>query len=80
MFSKQKASALNKVKRGVDTIQLADEIFELLRDKNVTAYEATQAWEFVENRIKGIISHRGIEELIELNKMEEITKDKRGNF
>lgn len=72
VVSKGKASLLNNVNKGVDIEALSKEIFEILRDKGVTAYEAIKAMEIVTERIYNLTSHSEILTLIKANKkMEE---------
>lgn len=72
VVSKGKASLLNNVNKGVDIEALSKEIFEILRDKGVTAYEAIKVMEIVTERIYNLTSHSEILTLIKANKkMEE---------
>lgn len=72
VVSKEKASLLTNVNKGVDIEALSKEIFEILRDKGVTAYEARKAMEIVTERIYNLTSHSEILTLIKANKkMEE---------
>lgn len=71
--SKEKASTidqgtLNQVNQDLSICNLANEIFGFIRDKGATAYEAREAWEIVENRIKILTSHSEIATLVEANK------------
>lgn len=68
VYGKEKASTANKE----DPIaKLADEMFNFLRDKGATAYEARWAWRIVKNRLENLTSHSEIATLVEANKKEE---------
>ena len=66
--SKEKASTVNNE---YPVAKLADEMFNFLRDKGATAYEARWAWRIVNNRLENLTSHSEIATLVEANKKEQ---------